>query len=159
MTLALLVLVLALVWVAITDGFTLVNLVFGLAIASVAVLVLRHDFARPRVLHRVEAIVRLTALFVVELFVSAVRVAVIVLTPNIGRTLHPGIIAFPLTVQSNAEITLLASLITLTPGTLSVDVSEDRRLLFIHVLNLDDRDALIASIANGFEKRVREVYA
>ena len=57
-------------------------------------------------------------------------------------------------MTSDAQITLLANLITLTPGTLSVDVSDDRKTLFIHALDVPDREALIGRIAAGFETRV-----
>ena len=90
--------------------------------------------------------------------VSAVRVAFVVLHPNLKSVLKPAIVAVPLTVKSDAEITLLANLITLTPGTLSIDVSEDRRLLYVHVLHLADRQALIADIAGGFERKIAEVF-
>jgi multicomponent Na+:H+ antiporter subunit E len=159
MTLALLVLLLALVWVAITDGFTLVNLLFGVAIALLAVYVLRDDFARPRMLRRLRRVLALALLFFWELGVSAVRVALIVLRPNLRKALRPAIVAVPLQVTRDWEITLLACLITLTPGTLSVDVSEDRKTLFIHVLDLDDREALLASIRDGFERRIVELSA
>jgi multicomponent Na+:H+ antiporter subunit E len=49
-------------------------------------------------------------------------------------------------------------LITLTPGTLSVDVSDDRKTLYIHVLEMNDREDVIASIKNGFEARIIEVF-
>jgi multicomponent Na+:H+ antiporter subunit E len=97
-------------------------------------------------------------LFLWELLVSAVRVALIVLQPNVRASLRPAIIAFPLSVKSDVEITLLANLITLTPGTLSVDVSDDRSALYVHVLHLKDRDRLVAEIAGGFERKVREVF-
>ena len=50
-------------------------------------------------------------------------------------------------------------MVTLTPGTLSVDVSEDRSVLYVHALHLVDRETLIAEIATGFEAKIREVYA
>ena len=159
MKLTLLVLTLALVWAAVTDGFNLPNMLFGAAIGLLAVFVLRHEFARPRLLARGRRIVSLGLLFVWELMVSAVRVAMIVVQPNLRAQLKPAIVAFPLTVQSDAEITLLVNMITLTPGTLSVDVSDDRSALYVHVLNLEDREGLIADIAGGFERRIREVYA
>jgi multicomponent Na+:H+ antiporter subunit E len=53
----------------------------------------------------------------------------------------------------------LANLITLTPGTLSVDVSEDRSVLYVHALSFTTREAFIAEIANGFERQVKEVFA
>lgn len=159
MKLALLVIALALVWVAITNGFNLPNLLFGIAIAMAAVFVLRADFARPRIINKLGKVVALAGLFLRELLVSAVKVAIVVLTPDLKTTLRPAIVAFPLTVRTDAEITLLACLITLTPGTLSVDVSPDRSQLFVHVLTLQDRSALIAEIAGGFEHRISEIYA
>jgi multicomponent Na+:H+ antiporter subunit E len=104
-------------------------------------------------------IISLAVLFLYELMVSAIRVAIVVVTPDLKSALRPAIVAVPLTVKSDAEITLLANLITLTPGTLSVDVSDDRSLLYVHVLTLSTREALIADIAAGFETKVKEVFA
>lgn len=108
------------------------------------------------VLRRSTRIAALAGLFVTELVVSALRVAVLALTPKIK--LRPAIVAYPLTVTSDPEITLLANLITLTPGTLSVDVSADRRTLFIHAIDVADREVLISAIAGGFETKVLEVF-
>lgn len=153
------VIVLAIVWGAITGTFTGLNLLLGAAIGGVAVLLLRSAFAPPRILRKIGQIASLILLFLYELAASAVRVAIVVLTPDMKADLRPAIIAFPLTVKSDAEITLLANLITLTPGTLSIDVSEDRSVLFVHVLTLSTREALIADIAGGFEAKVREIYS
>jgi multicomponent Na+:H+ antiporter subunit E len=73
--------------------------------------------------------------------------------------MRPGVVAIPLDVQTDAEITLLANLITLTPGTLSLDVSTDRRVLYIHVMYIDNDDveAVRRKIKEGFERRVLEV--
>ena len=120
---------------------------------------LRRSPAPGRSLRRIRSVTSLALLFFYELCVSAVRVAIVVLTPDMKSVLRPALIAFPLSVRSDAEITLLANLITLTPGTLSVDVSDDRSLLYVHTLTLDTREALIADIAGGFEAKVREVFA
>lgn len=98
----------------------------------------------------------LALLFVRELLLSALKVAWLAVSPKLK--LRPAIIAYPLTVTSDAEITLLANLITLTPGTLSVDVSSDRKTLYIHAIDVGDREALIGSIAGGFETRVLEAF-
>ena len=66
-------------------------------------------------------------------------------------------VAIPLDAETDAEITLLANLITLTPGTLSLDVSDDRRVLYIHAMYVDDVEELRRSIKDGFEKRVMEL--
>ena len=156
---AMTVVVLALIWAAITGTFSGLNLLLGAAIGILAVLLLRRDLGPPPRLRQLRNIASLAALFLYELGVSAVRVAIVVLTPDMKSVLQPAIIAFPLTIKSDAEITLLANLITLTPGTLSVDVSEDRSLLYVHALNFGSREALIADIAGGFEAKVREVYS
>lgn len=108
------------------------------------------------VLRRSIKIAALAWLFLVELVVSAVKVSLLALSPRLR--LRPAIVAYPLTVTSDAEITLLANLITLTPGTLSVDVSEDRKTLFIHAIDVADGEELIGAIAGGFETKVLEVF-
>ncbi|MDT9106103.1 Na+/H+ antiporter subunit E, partial [Escherichia coli] len=78
MNTAFLVVILALIWAGISGNFTGLNLVFGGLIGGVAVLVLREALASPRTLRRVRRVVSLTLLFVYELMVSAVRVAIVV---------------------------------------------------------------------------------
>lgn len=70
----------------------------------------------------------------------------------------PAIVAVPLTVQKDSQILILSSMITLTPGTLSLDVSSDKKLLFVHVIHTDSPDGTIAEIKAGFEKWVMEVF-
>jgi multicomponent Na+:H+ antiporter subunit E len=70
--------------------------------------------------------------------------------------LRPGIVAVPLTNDRDAEIALLADLITLTPGTLSLELSEDRRVLHVHALDASDPEGLRRDIRDGFERRIRE---
>lgn len=158
MNTAFLVVILALVWAGISGNFSGLNLVFGGLIGGVAVVLLREALARPRALRRIRRILSLTILFFYELVVSAVRVAIVVVRPDLSRAVQPAIVAFPLTVKSDAEITLLANMITLTPGTLSVDVSGDKSVLYVHALYMDDREAMISDIAKGFEKKVSEVF-
>ena len=155
---AFLTLLLAIGWAGITGNFSGLNLLFGAAIGGVAILILRYSIQQRGALRKGVKIVSLGGLFLYELMASAVRVAVVVLHPDLKSVLKPAIVAVPLTVKSDAEITLLANLITLTPGTLSVDISRDRSVLYVHALTMVDADALIADIANGFEARVKEVF-
>lgn len=71
--------------------------------------------------------------------------------------MQPGIIALPTDLRSNWEITLLANLITLTPGTLSVDVSADNNFIYIHAMDLPDVDETINQIKGTFEKAIKDV--
>ncbi|MBB4051085.1 multicomponent Na+:H+ antiporter subunit E [Devosia subaequoris] len=153
-----LVVVLALVWAGISGSFSGVNLLLGGLVGGVAVLVLREAFSSPKALRRIRRVISLAALFLYELVVSAVRVAIVVLRPDLSNAVRPAIIAVPLTVKSDAEITLLANMITLTPGTLSVDVAADKSVLYVHALSMTTKDAMIADIANGFEKKIHEVF-
>lgn len=154
MSLVLLAIVLALGWAAATGSFTLPNLLLGAVVAIAGLFVIRRFVSRPNLLPRGLRIVSLALLFIGELVLSALRVARLVIRPDLNSHIRPAFVAFPLTATNDAEITLLANLITLTPGTLSVDVSEDRRLLYIHVMHLTDREAFIRDLAAGFEARV-----
>ena len=158
MNTALLVLILALLWAGTTGSFSGLNLLFGGLLGLAAAFLLRDSLSSRRGLRRMGRIIRLLALFLYELMASAVRVALVVIRPDLKAVVRPAIVAVPLSVTSDAEITLLANLTTLTPGTLSIDVSPDRKHLYVHALTMDDREALIADIVNGFEKQVKAVF-
>jgi Multisubunit Na+/H+ antiporter, MnhE subunit len=146
----------ALVWTAITDSFTLPNLVLGFVLGFIVLSIVREPIGTMRYFTRGRKILSLALMFFWELLLSGIRVARVVLSRDMG--LKPGFIAFPLTVDRDFEITLLANLITLTPGTLSVDVSEDRRYLYVHGIDMPDPEAVITDIRNGFEAKIIEAF-
>lgn len=158
MSSAFLVVILALGWAGITGNFSGLNLLFGGLIGGGAILILRYSIHQQGALGKTGKVLSLIGLFLYELVVSAVRVALVVLHPNLKSVVKPAIIAVPLSVKSDAEITLLANMITLTPGTLTVDVAADRSVLYVHALAMESDTALIADIANGFEARIKEVF-
>jgi multicomponent Na+:H+ antiporter subunit E len=92
--------------------------------------------------------------FVLELVVSSFKVAWDVITPR--HRARPGILAVPLDVRSDAAVTVLANLVSLTPGSLSLDVSEDRSTLFVHALFIGDVEGARAEIKEKIERRVKE---
>lgn len=92
--------------------------------------------------------------FLRELVIANVQVAIEVLRPR--PRIQPGFIKLPLDVESDAEITLLASVISLTPGTLSVDISDDRKTLYVHAMWASDPDRVRALIKSAFERRILE---
>ena len=71
----------------------------------------------------------------------------------------PGVVAIPLDARTDAEIALLANLITLTPGSVTLDLSEDRRVLYVHAMYIDggDVEAYVRSVKQGLERRVLEL--
>ena len=156
MTLFLINVLLALAWVAVTGIFSALNLGFGFALGALALSLIREQVGSVGYLGRMRRIVSLFALFLYELVLSAFRVARIVLKRDMD--LHPGIFAYPLQVRRDIEIALLANMITLTPGTLSVDVSEDRSMLFVHAMDVKDPDATRRDIAEGFERKIMEAF-
>jgi multicomponent Na+:H+ antiporter subunit E len=89
-------------------------------------------------------------LFLWELLKSNLRVAWDVITPS--RYRQPGIVAVPLDAVSDLEIAVLANLITLTPGSLCVDVSVDRRTMYVHAMFVDDVDQVRREIKQRFER-------
>lgn len=149
-------LLLAIAWVAVSGSASLHNLVFGFVLGAVALAIVREPFGSKGYLHRTRLVLSLGLLFLKELALSAWTVARTVLRPRME--IRPGIFAFPLTVDRDLEITLLANLITLTPGTLSVDVSEDRRTLYVHALDCADPEATKRAIASGFERKIMEAF-
>ena len=95
--------------------------------------------------------------YLLEVLVSNLRVARDVLSPR--PRIRPAIVAVPLEPGlSDRQIMLLANLITMTPGTLSLDVSPERDRLFIHVLNLEDPEAFRNEIKENFEARIRNAF-
>ena len=72
--------------------------------------------------------------------------------------MRPGIVAIPLDIERDIEITLLANMITLTPGTLSIDVSNDKRILYVHGMHVQDLEEFKREIKDGFEKLVQEAF-
>lgn len=149
------VVALASLWMFLTGELTVVNLVVGAGLAFVVRVFGERVAGFSPTLRQYWRAFALVVFFFRELIASNVKVAMIVASPRYH--IRPGIVGVPLDARSDAEITLLANLITLTPGTMSVDVSEDRRTLYVHGMDVADRDAFIRSIKDGFERRVLEV--
>ena len=149
-------LLMAIVWAAITGSASLHNLIFGFVLSTLTLGLIRGQINGTGYVTRVMRVASLAWLFFVELAKSAWKVATMVVSPKLE--IQPGIFAYPLTVTRDFEITLLANLITLTPGTLSVDVSEDRKTLYVHAIDCSDPEGTKREIAEGFERKIREAF-
>ena len=91
-----------------------------------------------------------------DIIVANVSVAIKVLGPL--KSLRPGFVEFPVDLDDDFAIALLASTISLTPGTVSADVSQDRQTLLIHALDVDDPAALVAEIKQRYERPLKEIF-
>ena len=147
----------AIVWCALVGSFNPANIIGGFALGfGILWLMSRTQVISGRDYYQqVPQIIGLTIYFIWELIIANIKLAADLFRREIA--INPAIVAMPLDAKTDAEITLVASLITLTPGTLSMEVSEDRRTLFIHAMYADDPEELVASLKNGFERRVLEV--
>lgn len=131
-----LTLLLALAWAAVQGAFTLGNLIVGFVLGYAVLLVVRPLIGKAGYDARLWYQGLLVIVFFRELVLSSVRVAWEALTP--GFQMNAGIICVPLDVKSDLGITLFANLISLTPGTLSLEVAEDRTCLYVHTMYLGE---------------------
>ncbi len=145
---------LAVSWAALVGSFTLSSLALGFGLGYLALWVARPLFGRTSYFERVFRVLRLAGLFVYELVVSSFRVVWDVVTP--AHLSRPGIIALPLDVKGDGGVLLVSNLISLTPGSLSLDVSPDLRTLYVHAMFVEDPEALRLELKQGIERRVIE---
>lgn len=148
-------LLLALIWVVLTGAFNGYNFLLGFVLGYVALSILqRHIPILNGYSRRLPNLIRFAGFFFVELVKANMKVAYDVMTPI--WYMKPGVIALPLEAKTDLEITLVANLISLTPGTLSLDVSDDRRVLFIHAMFMEDEQALRQELKE-MERRALEI--
>lgn len=102
-------------------------------------------------------LLRYGAIFSWELMKANVEIAIAVLRPRL--TFKPAILAVPVGCRSRLELTMLANSISLTPGTLVIDVSEDGRVLYVHAMFGEDPNAVRKAIHERLEKPIREIFA
>ncbi len=148
-------LLIALVWMFLNNSWSLASLVIGYVIGIGFLFALRRFFHQGFYLRKVWAIWKLLVLFMKELILSNIAVIKHIVQPKLN--IRPGIFALETELITDWEITTLACLITLTPGTLTLEVSPDRSTLYIHAMDIEDAEALAESIKGTFEKAIMEV--
>jgi multicomponent K+:H+ antiporter subunit E len=151
----LLSLALAIMWPVLNQSWSLGQCLLGLALA-VALPWFTEPMRDTRAtLRRPGLALRLAAVVLKDIIVSNIAVARLIL----GRetAMRPAFVWLPLTISEPHGIVTLAMIVTMTPGTLSADLSADRRHLLIHALNVDDPAALIADIKARYEAPLMEI--
>ncbi|MBK9260103.1 MAG: Na+/H+ antiporter subunit E [Polyangiaceae bacterium] len=147
---------LAFVWVTLTGRATASAAAVGFVLGYFLLLWLRRLIGPTTYFEKVPTVLSFVVFYAKEMLRANLRVARDVLSKR--RQSRPGIIAVPLDLATDLEITTLVILLALTPGTFGLDISSDRRILFIHAMFVESADALRATIKNEFERRVRELY-
>ncbi|WP_019243768.1 MULTISPECIES: Na+/H+ antiporter subunit E [Bacillus] len=148
-------LVLAFVWMFLAHSYSPSSFTVGYLLGLLILLGFRRFLKSKFYLIRVWAVIKLIFIFIKELLLANISVLKVIIKPKLD--MKPGIFALETELKRDWEITLLANLITLTPGTLVIDVSEDNKILYIHAMNIDDVPSEIDAIKNSFEKAILEV--
>ncbi len=147
---------LATCWVFLTGSFESLNYAFGFFIGYLVIAMIH---ARVPALkgypHRLPRFIGFICFFIWELLLSNIKVAIDIVTPL--RNTKPGVLRFPLSTRNDLEITLISNFISLTPGTLVLDASEDKSALFIHSMFLDDEEQALADWHELEDKLLRVI--
>ena len=147
---------LALAWAALQGEITFANLLVGYAVGYGVLAVLARGGVLPSTLvSRTAHGLGLAAFFAWELLVANFRVAGDVLR---GNRMEPAVVAIPLDITSDGEILLLSMLINITPGSVTIDLSDDRRTLYVHVMHMKSAEQTRQEIKGGFERRVKLLF-
>ncbi len=148
---------LAILWVFISGSFTVQSFILGFGIAYLVLALAEPLWSETRYAKKFWLAIGLFLVFLTELIRSGIRVAIDVVRP--AYRFDPGIIYIPLDLKSDLGITVLANMITLTPGTLSLFVTDDKSQLCIHTMYIDESPAMVrSSIKDGFEQWVIDVF-
>jgi len=145
----------AFIWMFLSANFTAIGFMIGYVLGIILLIIMRKFFRTRLYVVLVWSIIKLFVLFIKELILANIQVLKIVLSPKMD--MQPAFFAMPTELTKDWEISLLSSLITLTPGTVVVHVSNDAKTLYVHAINIDDVDEAIHAIKNSFEKAILEV--
>lgn len=139
---------------AVRGQFTLTGLLAGFAVGYLALWISKPLYPEATYFVRVPRVLHLAGYFLYELVMSNFKVMWEIITPR--HSSRPGIIGIELAARTDLEIMLVANMISLTPGTLSLDLSDDRRVLYVHFMFLEDPEEARRDLKEGLERRVLE---
>lgn len=147
---------LLLVWLLLNNTLAAGHVVLGAVLAVAIPLAIEPFWRRERIFRRPQVLLKLVPIVLWDIVVANVTVALLVLGP-IGR-LKPRFIEVPLQVTHPYAISALASIVTMTPGTVSSEISADHKRLLVHGLHVPDEAAAIAGIKSRYESLVMELF-
>jgi multicomponent K+:H+ antiporter subunit E len=153
----LLTILLAVVWTLLQNGISSGMVVFGLILGTIIPRLTAAFWPERSGGFRAGKMISYTLMVMWDIIVANIQVAWIVLTVSNAK-LKPTWITIPLDLRKPEAITLLAGTITLTPGTVSADVSESGHHLLVHVLHTDDPDAEVTLIKDRYEACLKEIF-
>ena len=147
---------LAVVYVLLTDRAGALNFMTGFGIGYIVVWLYGKATGGPSYAYKLWKLLRFAVWFMLILTKANLQIAWEIITPGMHQT--PRILRFPVEGLGDVEITTLANCITLTPGTLVVDVSDDGHWMYIHCMYAEDRQRAIDEISELADRLHREVF-
>lgn len=145
------------VWLLLVNGYSLGSMVFAAILATIIPFLTSVYWPNRMVVRNLPAIIGYILLVIWDIIVANIVVAKIVLfKPN--SELQPAWITIPIELRSPEAITLLAGTITLTPGTVTADISACGRSLLVHCLHAPDPDAVRDDIKTRYESRLKRIF-
>ena len=150
-------LLLSLVWVALTGHLNYPNFLFGFILGFVILWVLTRTgtIEEKSYFYKVPKLLLFCVFFFYDMIRANIEVTKEILTPRFK--LNPAVVIFEHRLKSDFEITMISNLIALTPGTMVLKISPDKKYLYIHSFNLKDKDKFSEHLRNGLEKKLIEV--
>lgn len=148
-------LAIALTWTFFQNDWSLPQFIIGYLIGIVLLGVFQYFWPYKFYLRKIGAILYLILLFLKELLISSFTVMGQIIRPKLD--IQPVVFAYSTELESDWEVTVLSCLICLTPGTITLDVSHDKRVLYIHAMDVKDEASLSLQIKESFEKAIMEV--
>jgi multicomponent Na+:H+ antiporter subunit E len=147
----------AIAWCFLQGSVTLGNLILGGLISAIIFSISVSYNGMDNSLSQLKAVIRLIYFIVKDLVISSIRVAWDVLTPTVYA--RPRIVRIPIGDLDDVAITVLANAISLTPGSLALEVKEDRQSLYVHLMYAENRDAAVKTIYIDLGNKVRAACA
>ena len=148
-------LLLSFIWVALSGSLFYSNFLFGYLLGFGVLWIMNRNETDQRYFYRVPKIISFFFFFLFELIKANIQVAYDVITPK--YFFKPGIVRYPVNTTTDFEINILATFISLTPGTLIIDISDDKKAIYIHVMYLKDEQQFIRQLKTGVERKLLEI--
>lgn len=148
-------LLIAFLWMFLHNDWSGSRFTIGFLLGMLLLFVFRKFWPGGTYLSRLWAVLKLLGLFLRELVVSSFTVIGHIIRPKLA--VRPGIFAYQTGLTSDWEVTLLSLLICLTPGTLTLEVSREGNVLYIHAMDIGDKQELTEQIRGTFEQAIMEV--
>lgn len=149
-------LLLLVVWLLLNNTVSPGHLILGTFLAIVIPLLTSGMQDPQPSFHKPFTIIRYVLMVLGDIVVANFEVARLVI--GSAKNLNPAFVAVPLEIEHGLPITILSSTVSLTPGTVSAEISEDKKWLYVHVLNLTDKDELITLIKQRYERPLLEIF-